>query len=225
MNEVDRRPLASRQWRWSNSLARSFARRGITPNSISIAGMISGILAGLALVATRRPGFETAGFLAGAVLIQIRLLANLFDGMVAVEQQTSSPLGALYNEVPDRISDSAALIGAGFAWSGSPTLGYVAALLAIFIAYIRAQGRVAGAHQEFCGPMAKPQRMAVVTIAALLAAFVPRGWQPMLENPAGWGTMALALAVIIAGEVITVIRRLFRIGRILRESPISEGQP
>ena len=73
--------------------------------------------------------------------------------------------------------------------------------------------------------MAKPQRMAAVTIAALLAALVPREWQPRLENPAGWGTMALALAVIIAGEIVTVIRRLVRIGRVLRELPRSEDQP
>ena len=225
MNEVDRRPLASRQWRWSNALASSLARRGITPNAISTAGMISGILGGLALVATRRPGFEIAGFLAGAVFIQLRLLANLFDGMVAMEQKSSSPLGAIYNEVPDRVSDAATLIGAGFAWSGSPTLGYLAALLAIFIAYIRVQGRLAGAPQDFSGPMAKPQRMAAVTLAALFAAVLPREWQPMLDDPAGWGTMALALAVIIMGEIITVIRRLHRIGQALRELPQAEDRP
>ncbi len=225
MNPVDRRPLASRQWRWSNAVAKGLARRGVTPNAISVAGMIFGLFAGLALVVTRRAGFETAGFLAAAVFIQLRLLANLFDGMVAVEQQTVSPLGALYNEVPDRISDAATLIGAGFACSGSPTLGYVAALLAIFIAYIRAQGRVAGAHQEFCGPMAKQQRMAAVTIAAIVAAALPSEWQPMLENPSGWGTMAWALAVIILGEIITVIRRLYRIGQAVKESPSTEAQP
>lgn len=225
MNEADRRPLASRQWRWSNALASALANRGITPNAISLAGMVCGILAGLALAATNRPGFEMAGFLAAAIFIQLRLLANLFDGMVAMEQKTSSPLGALYNEVPDRISDAATLIGAGFAWSGSPTLGYVATLFAIFIAYIRVQGRLAGAHQDFCGPMAKQQRMAAVTIAALLAALVPLQWQPTLEHPDGWGTIALALAIIIAGEVITAIRRLTRIGRALRELPPSEDTP
>lgn len=225
MNETDRRPLASRQWQWSNGIARWLARRGITPNAISLAGMLFGILAGLALVATRRQGFATAGFLTAAVFIQLRLLANLFDGMVAMEQQTSSPLGALYNEVPDRVSDAATLIGAGFAWSGSPTLGYVTALLAIFIAYIRVQGRMAGAHQEFCGPMAKQQRMAAITIAAILAAVLPGEWQRVLETPAGWGTMALALALIAAGEIITVIRRLVRIGIVLKSSSPARDKP
>lgn len=225
MSEADRRPLASRQWRWSNAIAEKLAKSGITPNAISVAGMIAGILAGLALATTRFPSFAVAGFLVGAVCIQLRLLANLLDGMVAMEQKTSSPIGALYNEVPDRVSDAATLIGAGFAWSGSPTLGYVAALLALFIAYIRAQGRVAGAHQEFCGPMAKQQRMATVTIAAVLAAILPNAWQPVLEQPADWGTMAFALGLIIVGEIVTVVRRLVRIARILNQTPQAEDKP
>jgi phosphatidylglycerophosphate synthase len=216
MNPAERRPIASRELGWAKATARFLARSGVTPNAISIAGMAAGVLAGAALAATARPGFETAGFIAAVVLIQLRLLANMFDGMIAVEQKSASPVGELYNEVPDRISDAATLIGAGFAWGSSPTLGYLAACLAIFIAYVRAQGRVAGAPQEFCGPMAKPQRMAAVTLAALFAAVAPAGWQPALEYPAGWGTMALVLAVIVVGEVVTVIRRLVRIAAALR---------
>lgn len=216
--EPERRPIASRERQWSKAVARFLAARGVTPNAISVVGMAAGVLAGVALAATRRPEFETAGFLSAAVLIQLRLLANMFDGMVALEQQTASPVGVLYNEVPDRISDGTTLIGAGFAWSGSPTLGYVAACLAIFLAYIRVQGGVAGAPQEFCGPMAKPHRMAAVTVAALFAGLTPGSWQPELETPAGWGAMALALAIIVAGEVVTAVRRLIRIDRALKRS-------
>jgi phosphatidylglycerophosphate synthase len=52
--------------------------------------------------------------------------------MVAIEAGTASPVGELYNEVPDRVSDTATLIGAGYAVGGHPTLGYVAACLALF---------------------------------------------------------------------------------------------
>jgi phosphatidylglycerophosphate synthase len=83
-----------------------------------------------------------------AVGVQLRLLANMFDGMVAIETGRTSAVGELYNEVPDRVSDTAVLVGAGYAAGGCPVLGYVAALLAVFIAYVRAQGRVAGASQE-----------------------------------------------------------------------------
>ena len=79
--------------------------------------------------------------------------------MVAVLREVASPVGELFNEVPDRVSDAATLIGFGYATGSNPVLGFVATIFAIFLAYMRAQGKVAGAHQEFCGPMAKQQRM------------------------------------------------------------------
>ena len=63
----------------------------------------------------------------------------------------ASKTGELYNEVPDRFSDAAVFIGAGFAWGGNITLGYIATILSIFTAYVRAAGKIAGAPNEFCG--------------------------------------------------------------------------
>ena len=50
-----------------------------------------------------------------AVLIQFRLLCNLFDGMVAVEGGLGTPSGILFNDFPDRIADPLILICAGYA--------------------------------------------------------------------------------------------------------------
>jgi phosphatidylglycerophosphate synthase len=150
-------------------------------------------------------------------MIQLRLLANMLDGMVALEQGTASPLGALFNEVPDRISDAATLIGAGYAAGGCPVLGYVAACLAVFLAYLRVQGKVVGAPQEFCGPMAKPQRMFTLTVAAVYAGLAPRNWQPAFAVVPGASTLAVALALVLVGEVMTAGRRLRRIARALRK--------
>ncbi len=179
--------------------------------------MIAGVFAGLSLAATRWPDWTTVGFVLAAVGIQLRLLANMFDGMVAIETARTSAVGELYNEVPDRVSDTAILVGAGYAAGGCPVLGFVAALLAVFIAYVRAQGRVAGAPQEYCGPMAKPQRMFVMTVAAVAAALLPSTWLPHVPALPEQGLMAAALAVIIAGEFVTVYRRLTRIAAALRK--------
>ncbi|MEX0776981.1 MAG: hypothetical protein WD042_14850 [Phycisphaeraceae bacterium] len=51
-NGGDRRPIASRQAGWSKASARWLARRDVSPNAISIAGMIACILGGAALAAT-----------------------------------------------------------------------------------------------------------------------------------------------------------------------------
>src|SRR5690242_1835486 len=179
----DRRPLASRGWKISEKVARWLARRGATPNTISIVGMICGILAGTMFALTSGATYPWVLWIFGGVFVQLRLLANLYDGMVAVLRETASPVGELFNEVPDRVSDAATLIGFGYATDSDSVLGFVATIFAIFLAYLRAQGKVAGAHQEFCGPMATQQRMATVTVAATACAVAPGAsdWQhPML---------------------------------------------
>lgn len=218
MDQADRRPLKSRQWQFSHTLTHWLAARGVTPNGISVAGMFFGIAAGCALAATAHFDIPPVWFVLGAACIQLRLMCNLLDGMVAEVQKSDSPVGAMYNEVPDRVSDAATLIGGGYALGGDPVLGFVATCLAIFIAYIRAQGKVAGGPQDFAGPMAKPQRMFVMTVASLYAAFAPAFLQPQWESLPGFGTLAVALTIIIAGEVVTVVRRLWRISAALRSS-------
>ncbi len=125
-------------------------------------------------------------------------------------------MGELYNEVPDRISDAAVFIGAGFAWGGNVALGYIATILAIFTAYVRASGKIAGAPNEFCGPMAKQHRMLVITIVCLYSAAVPRSWQMLHFDNFEFGAMSLGLVTIIAGCLVTVVRRLGLIARALK---------
>ena len=219
--EPERRPIASRDRATSKAVAHWLATHGASPNAISLAGMIAGLGAGAALAATAlfsSPVISRLCFAAAAVLIQLRLLANMFDGMVAIETGKMSPTGALYNEVPDRVSDSAMFIGAGYGLGGQPPLGYLAACLAVFLAYLRAQGRVVGAPQEFCGPMAKPQRAFIMTLLSLYCALAPAAWQAELLM-GGWGAAAWALMLVIAGELWTAGRRLRRIARHLRERP------
>ena len=204
----DRRPLASRGWKISDKVARWLARRGATPNAISMVGMICGIFAGIMFALTTSAPHSVFFWFCGAAFVQLRLLANLYDGMVAVVREVASPVGELFNEVPDRVSDAATLIGFGYATGSNPVLGLVATIFAIFVAYLRAQGKVAGAHQEFCGPMAKQQRMATVTIAAIACAVVP--------GASDWQIPMFALWVIIAGCIVTIIRRLQRIVTTLR---------
>ncbi|MBW3539834.1 MAG: CDP-alcohol phosphatidyltransferase family protein [Planctomycetes bacterium] len=213
---VERRPIAAREGRLSQMIARKLAARGVPPNAISMAGLDAGLLAGAALFVTQYDGWRTAGFLAAALFVQLRLLANMFDGMVAIERHETSPVGELYNEVPDRVSDTAIFIGAGYALGGDETLGFIAACVALFVAYVRAQGKVAGAPQDYSGPMAKQQRMFVITVAALYAALAPTAWQPHTTATGERSTMALALAIITAGGVLTAVRRLRRIARTLR---------
>lgn len=213
----ERRPITSRDLPVSIRLASWVASLGITPNAISVAGMIAGILSGLSYLGTKHPDYGWCFFLLAAALMQLRLLANMLDGMVAVQTKQASPVGELFNEVPDRVSDTAIFVGAGYAAGASPELGFWAAIAALFTAYVRAEGKVAGAHQEFCGPMAKPQRMAIATAASLYAGLAPMAWQPKLETWPWLGVVGIALLVIAIGSFATTIRRLAKIAAALRK--------
>jgi phosphatidylglycerophosphate synthase len=216
---AERRPIAARQWRSTQAAARWLARQGIGANAISIAGMVCGIAAGLLLAATAAPSRHAwLLWLLAAALVQARLLANMLDGMVAIETGTASRLGEIYNEVPDRVSDSAILIGLGYAAGGDAVLGYAAALVAALTAYIRCVGRGAGARQEFCGPMAKQQRMALVTLVALYGALVDPTQGPFTARPP-LGPVTAAAWIIIVGGLATALRRLRRIAASLGHVP------
>jgi phosphatidylglycerophosphate synthase len=212
----DRRPISARNHPISIGIARWLAQSGVSPNAISVSGMVAAILAGAAFIGTTWPAYGWLLFLAAALLMQLRLQANMFDGMVAIQTARASPVGELFNEVPDRVSDAAIFIGAGYAVGGMPELGYLAAIVALFTAYVRAEGKVAGAPQEFCGPMAKQQRMALLTVAALYAGLAPANWQPRLSSLPDWGVIAVALLIIVIGGAVTAVRRLRRIARTLR---------
>jgi phosphatidylglycerophosphate synthase len=202
---IERRPLKSRQWGFSIALASRLARMGVSPNAVSLVGLAAGVLGGVALAATALDRAPWHFWLLGAACVQLRLLCNLIDGMIAVESGKRSPVGELYNEIPDRVSDGATLTGLGFAAGGDPWLGLTAAILAVFVAYVRAAVKIAGAPQDYCGPMAKPHRMFVVTVTSLLSAALP-----------GWRIATAALALIVAGCVVTAIRRLARASRFLK---------
>lgn len=208
--ESDRRPIAARSWGLSQTLTAWLARRGTAPDAISFWGMVAGMLAGLAFAATAWwPEFSRALFLLGAALVPLRLLANMLDGMVAVARGVASAKGALWNEVPDRISDTAVLLGLGVA-AGDTALGLGAALAAMATAYVRTTARAAGAPSDFRGPMAKQQRMAVAILAALFCAALPTQ-APLLLRVALW--------VVAAGSLLTAARRLVRAGRALDAAP------
>lgn len=140
--------------------------------------------------------------------MQLRLLCNLFDGMVAIEGGFKTKAGELFNELPDRFSDAFILVGAGYTSSNlwSHELGWAAAVVAVITAYVRALGASMGAGQHFVGPMAKPQRMALLTVTCLLAAFAPC-WADLAK------LIPVALALIVVGGLITAFRRCMRIAR------------
>lgn len=206
MTESPRRYLRTREQRWPRVVATALGNWGFRPNGVSVLSIFFAAAAGWALWR-----FGVGGnwrlLVAAAVAIQLRLLCNMLDGLLAVEGGFKSKLGDLYNEIPDRIADIAILIGAGYAVATmqyGEILGWAAALLAVLTAYVRLLAGSLGAQQHFIGPMAKQHRMFVVTLGCLIGA---------VEHARSGTARAVwvALVIVVAGSVITLARRVLRL--------------
>jgi len=195
-----RRVLATRETAWARRLARMLHEHGATPNAVSVAGAgwALAACAAFALVPSLSGTPQAIAYLAAAAAIQLRLLCNLLDGMLAVEEGLKTKLGDLYNEIPDRLADVAILLGAGAA--DNVVLGCAAAIAALFTAYIRVLGGSLGVEQRFSGPMAKQHRMFVLTLAAIFGA----GEAAARTDP---HAMRVGLLIVVVGAIVTAGRR------------------
>ncbi|WP_425098548.1 CDP-alcohol phosphatidyltransferase family protein [Tropicibacter sp. S64] len=202
---TSRRPLKSRDTALAARAAKALSATRITPNQISAASIGFALLAGDAFWLSG--GTSAVWLLIAAFGVQMRLACNLLDGMVAIEGGKKSPTGAFWNEAPDRLADVLILVGMGLG-TGNVALGWAAAAMAVLTAYVRELGTSAGAPADFCGPMAKPHRMATATGAALLAILAPPDWMVL-----DWALWSIAI-----GAGLTSLRRSGRLISRLRRS-------
>lgn len=201
----NRRPIKARSASWATGMTDALLKINISPNQISVASVVFALAGTGALILDN----GVIGSLCCALCIQLRLLCNLLDGMVAIEGGKQSPLGSLYNEFPDRVADSVLIVGLGYA-IGYSDLGWSGALVAALTAYVRVFGGSIGLKQSFSGPMAKQHRMALMTVALVLNA----------AETAIYGThhvLLIALAIIVIGSLITCGTRTLAISKQLKE--------
>jgi phosphatidylglycerophosphate synthase len=193
---ASRRPLASRSSGMAQQAVKLLLRTGITPNQISVLSIVVSFFGAFALLhAPQRPWL----YLAVALAVQLRLVCNLLDGMVAVEGGRGTPVGALYNEIPDRVADTLFLVAWGYA-CGSPSVGWAAALAAALTAYIRVLGGALGQIQDFRGPMAKQHRMAALTITCAIAMI-----ETLIQISSA--LLEIGLWVVLIGSIWTCVER------------------
>jgi phosphatidylglycerophosphate synthase len=215
----NRRPIKQRGSAWAQWLAAWMADGDVNPNLVSASSGAFALLGAALLLAaggTPLPLVRAALFIGAGACIQLRLVCNLLDGMVAVEHGRGSSSGPIWNELPDRLSDVVLLVAAGYCarLGGSllftAAIGWTCAVLALSTAYIRELGRGLGFPADFSGPFAKQQRMMALTAAALVSAAEPLwGWHGL--------TMLIALVIIAFGTLATAARRTATLARRLSQ--------
>ena len=173
---------------------------------------VSALAGALFLSAERRPQI----LLGIPLLLFLRLVLNVFDGVVAQVRALSSARGEALSEFADRLSDIVILGGFAASGCGDARLAAGAIVVVFLVSYVGILGKAVGAGRQYGGLMGKPDRMAVVGTACLLQYGALQG---QLTPPSCWGFQATFFdwgsIVIVTLGLYTIRARLLTIFRTL----------
>ena len=168
---------------------------GLGPLFYNLAGVVWGVLAGLA--------FASGHHALGGWAVLLGGVADILDGRIARARGVASPRGAFLDSTLDRFAELAAFVGLAVSFQGVPwALGVVATALggSLLVSYTRARGESLGVLCKL-GVMQRAERLILLGFAGIL-------------DPAASGTVLLpALALIALGTVGTAIFRTIWISR------------
>ncbi|MHB1132315.1 MAG: CDP-alcohol phosphatidyltransferase family protein [Chloroflexota bacterium] len=153
-------------------LAASLARAGITPNALTIAGLLLSILVGIVLAL----GYEVAGGL-------LFLFAGLFDtldGAVARLTGKVTVFGSFLDSTLDRYSEAFVFGGLLITYSSRGLLTEVVLVYAVIIgslmvSYARARAEGLGLDCEV-GWLQRPERIALLGLGLVFGVALPVLW-------------------------------------------------
>jgi phosphatidylglycerophosphate synthase len=202
-------------------IALGMGRLGLTPDGLTLIGF--GItVVGAALLAAQL-------WLVGGIVVFIGGVFDMFDGTLARATGKVSPLGAFMDSVFDRWGEAVVYLGivwgavlAGPSSSDSGPLGSdivivlaAAALGAAFmVSYTRSKseglGFTAGTGMAAIGVMPREIRLVVLSLGLIITGLT-----------SSFVALALALAIIAIGSVITVIQRILHVRHQAKSTPTS----
>lgn len=201
---------------WFHPIARWLADRGVTPDAISVAGLVLSLLAALL--------FARGAFLGAALVLALTGLCDMLDGDVARLRGLSTPFGAFLDSTLDRAGEGALFGGlatyyftraSGAAiWFrtsevdgrfGDPDAQTLAVLslatlvLSLLVSYTRARAEGLGLECKV-GLMERPERLLALMAGALL----------------GHRFMPGVLGILFLLTLVTVLQRVYHVRRLTR---------
>ena len=159
------------QWvrRRAQASARWLARLPVTPNQITVGGMLV-VFAAAALVAG-------GNLLAGGAVLAIGACFDIFDGALARATKRSYPYGAFLDSTTDRYAEAAVYVGivAYYVGQPNPRPAVVGALLALVgsmsVSYVKARALSLGFKCE-SGLFARPERIVATVVGLVFGGWV-----------------------------------------------------
>jgi CDP-diacylglycerol--glycerol-3-phosphate 3-phosphatidyltransferase len=184
-------------------IGQGLRRTGLTPDHLTIVGLLFGVGAAVAI---------GAGELRlGLVLVILAALPDLLDGALAKASDASSQRGAFFDSTVDRITDS--LLLGGIAWYFASTedphmtlLPFAVAAVSSLISYQRAKAESLGIDAKG-GLMERAERIIAICVGLL--------WEPLLI-PILW--------VMLALTSVTAIQRFVKVWKQAAVAPVTAAR-
>ena len=174
--------------------AEAFNKTGFNPNSVTSIGFLVTLVASLFYSS----GLGTVWLVWGAVLaLLIGAYFDAIDGAMARRYHQISKMGGILDSVLDRVGEIALYAGL---FAGGLVLGWLslwALSASLMVSYVRARVDVEGVKLKGVGLAERPERLLILLIATILAAF------NTLSLEFGVGLVALL-------STVTIVERLYR---------------
>jgi archaetidylinositol phosphate synthase len=174
-----------------------FAHRvGLTPNGITVIGVVLAFLAALVYAFWR--GDWRLLFLA-TILLLFSGFCDALDGVVARIFGQATVFGGFLDSLLDRYADAVVFGGIIFGGLCAPEFlywGLAAIIGSLLVSYSRARAEAAGIKMESIGLAERAERLLVLVIAGLVGVF----WQPV-------NVMSAAMILLAVLTNLTVAQR------------------
>jgi len=180
--------------KWLASVAKAAHRVGLTPNRISVIGIIFAFLSALAYWGWQF--FDSFLLFAAPIFLLISGFFDALDGVVARLYGQSTMFGGFLDSLLDRYADSVALVGIILGGLCRLEWGLAALIGSLLVSYTRTRAEAAGVKMEAVGLAERAERILIL----VTASFVTIAWKEALS----WATIILAILTSL-----TVLQRAF----------------
>lgn len=193
------------------------AERGVSPNTVSLAGLaITLAAAALYLWSSEERWWA---LVAGSAVLGLGTTLDSADGILARMTDQTSALGDYLDHSFDRFADVALLLGIAFSPFASVEVGLFAVVGTLLTSYMGTQAQAVGVGRNYGGLMGRADRMALLIIVPPIeAARVLFEY----ELPAGLTLLQLTLVWIAIAGNLTALQRFWGGARALGRPPREE---
>jgi archaetidylinositol phosphate synthase len=154
--------------RWVAGGVKPLASVGITPNTLTVMGLVASSISALCYISwrTNRLLLPAAG-----ALILLSGLIDALDGVLARATGSASAFGGFFDSVSDRYSDAVVLSAILYAGLCHPAWGLAAIVGSLMVSYTRARAEAAGVKMAAVGLAERAERMVFLALTSVAAYY------------------------------------------------------